>query len=91
MGVPPPGDTNDRMALGAYFVNNLRLDYTFRLRTLKSLTVGCTVYNLFNKKYYSNGYGWSDISGSANETRVNSMYYFPQAGTNVLANVTFRF
>lgn len=83
------GDDNDRMALAAYFVNNLRLDYTFSLRSVKSLTLGVTVYNLFNQKYYSNGYGWSDYKGA--NIRVNNMYYFPQAGTNVMGNVTLRF
>ncbi|MCD8103276.1 MAG: TonB-dependent receptor [Alistipes sp.] len=85
-------DDNDRLALAAYFVNNLRLDYTVRLRTMKSLTLGFTIYNLFNQKYYSNGYGWVDIFGLGSDAvRVNNMYYFPQAGTNFMANVTLRF
>lgn len=38
-----------------YFVSDLDISYTFRLRGLKSVTVGATVYNLFNEEYETNG------------------------------------
>lgn len=43
--------------LNAYFVTNLDLAYTFKLKGLKSATIGCTIYNIFSEKYESNG--WS--------------------------------
>ncbi|MBR1543996.1 MAG: TonB-dependent receptor [Muribaculaceae bacterium] len=36
-------------------VSDLDLTYTLKLKRLKSLTLGLTIYNLFNKKYESNG------------------------------------
>ena len=42
--------------LDAYFVSNLNLSYTFTLPKTKSITVGCTIYNLFNEEYENNGY-----------------------------------
>lgn len=41
--------------LDAYFVSNFDLSYTFKLLTMKSVTVGCTIYNIFNETYESNG------------------------------------
>ena len=45
--------------LDAYFVSNLNLSYTFALPKIKSITVGCTIYNLFNEEYENNGYAGS--------------------------------
>jgi len=47
--------------LDAYCVSNLNLGYTFKLKGLKSVNVGVTIYNLFDETYESNGYA----SGSA--------------------------
>ncbi|MCD8072780.1 MAG: TonB-dependent receptor [Alistipes sp.] len=83
---------SDKLELDAYCVSNLRLDYTFRLPALRSLTVGFTVYNLFNAKYESNGYEVSYfIEENGKRARYKEMYYFPQAGANVMANLTLRF
>ena len=41
--------------LDSYFTTDLDLSYTFKLRGLKSITIGATVYNLFGEKYESNG------------------------------------
>ncbi|MBP5498811.1 MAG: TonB-dependent receptor [Muribaculaceae bacterium] len=37
------------------FVSDLDLSYGFSLKHVKNITLGVTVYNLFNKKYESNG------------------------------------
>ncbi|MCD7969540.1 MAG: TonB-dependent receptor [Alistipes sp.] len=83
----------DKLRLDAYCTSNLTLDYTFRLRTVKSLTLGFTVYNLFNAKYESNGYEYTrfELDGNGKRVRNKTMYYFPQAGTNVMGTVSFRF
>lgn len=78
--------------LDAYFVSNLNLSYTFKLPKVKSVTVGCTLYNLFNETYENNGYagsGYSRVDGKPQ--RYNYTGYAAQAGTNVMANVTLRF
>ncbi|MCC8035969.1 MAG: TonB-dependent receptor [Rikenellaceae bacterium] len=83
---------SDKLELDAYCVSNLRLDYSFRLPSLKSMTVGFTVYNILNAKYESNGYEVTYfIEENGRRARLKQMYYFPQAGTNVMANITLRF
>lgn len=43
--------------LDSYCVSDLHLGYTFRhIKGIKGLRLGVTVYNLFNKKYFNNGY-----------------------------------
>lgn len=74
--------------LDSYFINNLRAGYTFPLKVLKSVSVNVLVNNLFNVMYSSNGAVYSSMY---NGERTDDRYYFPQAGTNVLANVSFRF
>jgi len=81
--------SDDARSLDAYFVNNLNLRYTWKLNFIKSIDFNVLVNNLFNEKYETNGYTW--YSYYENDKRVNDMRYFPQAGTNVLASVTFKF
>lgn len=79
---------NPNMKLDAYCVTNLNLGYTFHTRSAKSVRLGVAVYNLFNAKYSNNGYGFSEYYEDAQH---DTAYYFPQAPTNVLANVTINF
>ena len=76
--------------LDAYFVSNLNVAYTFKLPKLKSVTIGCTVYNLFNEEYENNGWASSDYTNST-EHRNNYTGYAVQAGTNVLGHVSLSF
>lgn len=78
--------------LDAYFVSNLSVAYTFTLPYTKQVTVGCTVYNLFNERYENNGYAGSGyyVDG-AEKVRYNYAGYAAQAGTNALAHVTILF
>lgn len=71
------------LSLDDYCVTNLRVAHTFR-----RATIGIAVNNLFDAQYSSNGYGWDWMEGPA---RVAEMYYFPQAGINMTANLTVRF
>ena len=79
--------------LDAYFVSNLNLSYTFKLPLIKSATIGCTVYNLFNEEYENNGYAGSGFYKDSNGQRVRYDYagYAAQAGTNFLAHLTLKF
>lgn len=80
------------LMLDAYFVNNLRLNYTFKLPSMQFLNVGLAVNNLFNAMYCNNGWGYSMMVRDGNSTfRCNDMGYFPQAGINVMGSVTLRF
>ena len=79
---------NANMQLDAYCVSHLNLGYTFKAGAAKSFRIGLLVNNLFNAKYESNGYGWSEAYEGAQDDHA---YYFPQAPTNVLANLTVKF
>ena len=76
-------------SISACFVNNLRLGYDFG----KRLSVQLSVNNLFNAQYETNGWVWScyyrQPDGSLEPYSEKS--YFPQAGINVLANISLRF
>ena len=76
--------------LDAYFVNNLRLSYTFRFKGVKSLTLGATIYNLFNEEYENNGYAGSGYYTDDDGTRhrYNDAGYAAQAGINALGHIT---
>ena len=76
--------------LDSYFVSNLNMAYTFKLPRTKSVTVGCTVYNLFNEKYENNGWASSDYTNNVSN-RNNYTGYAAQAGTNILANISLSF
>ncbi|MDP4271518.1 MAG: TonB-dependent receptor, partial [Bacteroidota bacterium] len=78
---------NDR-SLNAYFVNNLRVGYVLNPKAVKELGFSILVNNIFNVKYESNAWVYSYYYDGV---RYASDGYFPQAGTNVLANVTLKF
>lgn len=78
--------------LDAYFVSNLSLDYTFQMRAVKNITIGCTIYNIFNEEYENNGYAGSGYyTDNGKKVRYNYAGYAAQAGINALAHVTLRF
>lgn len=54
------GNHEVSMVLKRHFITNLDLAYTFHLKGVKSITAGCTLYNLFSAKYFNNG--WTDPS-----------------------------
>ena len=78
----------ETLSLDDYSVTNLDLAYTLPSRAAKSVRLGLCVYNLFNKKYCSNGYGYSYMWDGE---RYDEAYYFPQAPLHILANVTVKF
>ncbi|NDV84149.1 TonB-dependent receptor [Bacteroides sp. 51] len=86
-------------SLDAYFVSHLHAGYTFNVPYTKGVTVGATVYNIFNKKYETNGYSQTaavyetDAEGNkvGNATIYNDPRYYPMAGTNVLFNIALKF
>lgn len=86
--------------LDAYFVSNLNVSYTFKLPSVKSITVGVSVYNLFDEEYESNGYASrTAVYPSAEGAKpvgvrpeiVPYAAYYPNAGVNALAHLTLRF
>ena len=79
--------------LDSYFVSDLSLAYTFRkIRGMKELRVGFTIYNLFNEKYCNNGYAGAGYYLEDGKPVVYRYAGFAaQATTNVLATVSLSF
>ena len=77
-------------ALDAYFVNNLRIAYTFTPKWIKEITIGATIYNIFNEEYESNGYAGSGYYTGDDGTRHRYNYagFAAQAGINALGHIT---
>lgn len=49
------GETYTSAMIDAAVVTDLDIAYTFKVRGLKSATIGVTIYNLFDEEYESNG------------------------------------
>lgn len=79
--------------LDSYFVSNLHLSYTFKTNTVKAITLGLSINNLFNEEYENNGYAGSGfyMDDNNNKVRYNYAGYAAQAGTNVMCNISLRF
>lgn len=80
--------------LDSYFVNDLHLGYTFhKVAGIRKLYVGFSIYNLFNEKYFNNGYAGAGYYKGDNGEPVIYRYagYSAQAPTHVSANVSLTF
>ncbi|MCO4293368.1 TonB-dependent receptor [Solitalea sp. MAHUQ-68] len=75
-------------SMDAFFVSDLLLNYNLQFKSIKNLGFTVMVNNLLNAKYEPNGYTWGYIAGGE---RINENFYFPQAGTNVLAGLNLKF
>ena len=77
--------------LDAYFVSNLRLAYSFDMPRTKGVTVGVTIYNLFDHEYENNGYAGSGFyTDNGEKIRYNYAGYAAQAGINALGTISIR-
>ena len=90
--------------LDAYFVNNLKAEYKFKLAFFEEIAVTALVNNIFNVKYESNAWIYKYKSGDGSydgsygdiysTDRGNGYYdmagYFPQAGTNFLLGLRMK-
>ncbi|RYU87923.1 TonB-dependent receptor [Mucilaginibacter terrigena] len=74
--------------LRSYFVNDVRLSYSFSTKAIKNIGLGLLVSNVFSKKYEANGATYPEVDSG---TLVNYNYYFPQATRNFLASVSLSF
>ncbi|HEX2976803.1 MAG TPA: TonB-dependent receptor [Bacteroidales bacterium] len=79
---------NPERTIDPYFVNNLRLDVTPKLNSLKQLDIQLLVNNILNERYENNAYGGNWYEDGQEKTWS---YYFPQAGTNYMLRLGFKF
>lgn len=78
-------NTSDKgRMLKSYFVEDIRLNYTFSRKVLKKVQVYFQVNNLFDKLYESNGYTYNYIS---NGHLYVENFYFPMAKINFTGGV----
>jgi iron complex outermembrane recepter protein len=81
-------DPNSNRTIDSYFVNNVRLRYSFQTKAVKNIGISLLVYNIFSEKYVTNGATYPDIeSGQV----VNYNYYFPQAPRNFFLSLSLGF
>jgi iron complex outermembrane receptor protein len=71
-----------------YFVNNLRMDLSPGVKSIKGLDIQLMVNNIFNSLYESNAYGGNWYEDGVEKTWS---YYFPQAGINFMCRLNLRF
>jgi iron complex outermembrane receptor protein len=74
-------------SIDPYFVENVKLSYTFHPKVLKEINLIFQLNNVFNKLYESNGYTYNYIY--AGEFTVEN-YYYPMAGTNFMAAINIK-
>lgn len=81
--------SNEDRVIDAYFVSDLRFDYSFTTDVIKEVRLGLLVNNLFGQEYVSNGYTFGYSGGPDFNVREN--YFYPQALTNFMASLSLRF
>jgi iron complex outermembrane receptor protein len=76
-------------SLDAFWVSDLRMNYLISgFYHFKEIRVSMLVNNIFDKAYAPNGYTYSGILGGE---RRDYNFFFPQAGTNALVQLSFSF
>lgn len=79
--------SDDNRKLNAFFVNDLRANYTISPKIVKEISFSLLVNNVLNRLYESNGYTYSYIY---DKQVITENFYYPQAGTNFLLAVRVR-
>ncbi len=75
--------------LDSYLINDLQFSYDWSTTPLlSSLEATLKVNNIFDEMYESNGYTYGYISGGE---RQFFNYYYPQAGRNIMLQLSFNF
>jgi len=78
---------NDDRSLHPYFVNNLVLNYQFRLRPFSEIGISLMINNLFNQKYETNAWIYRYNYGGQ---QYNMNGYFPQALINYMVGIALK-
>ena len=88
----PPGyslyESGSKRYLNSYFVNGVRLNYDFSIKSVKDIGISLLINNIFSTNYSSNGATYPDIEGGK---VVNYSTFFPQAPINFLVGLSLKF
>ncbi|MDR2887059.1 MAG: TonB-dependent receptor [Bacteroidales bacterium] len=79
---------SDERSIDPYFVNNLQVAFTPKIKHTDNVELQFMVNNIFNEKYESNAYGGTWYEDGVENTWS---YYFPQAGTSFMSRIVVRF
>jgi iron complex outermembrane receptor protein len=80
-------ENNDR-ALDAYFLNNLKIQYSIHTKLIKDIDIHLLINNITNESYVSNAWVYTYYF---NGERAKMDGLFPQAGIHFLAGLILRF
>ncbi|MCR5820660.1 MAG: TonB-dependent receptor [Bacteroidaceae bacterium] len=96
--------TTETLMLGAHFTTDVDLAYTFRpggAKCLKDITVGITLYNIFNTKFDNNGWAAPQFQQAADGSVFalntwglrdsEAVGFAPSAPFNFLAHISVNF
>lgn len=70
-----------------YYVQQMRVIYSPKIKSIKEMNIAFQLNNLFNKRYEANGYTYGYYTGGK---LVNENFLFPQAGLNFMISVNIR-
>ncbi len=80
--------SNSDRGIDAYFINNLKIDYSIKTNFFKEISLHLMVNNLLNEEYETKAWVYSYILGGG---RYKQDGYFPQAGTNFMFGADLHF
>ncbi len=80
--------SSDRM-LDAYFVNDMRFNYRWEPRHLKSIELVVQINNIFNHTYESNAWIYKGVVGEQGLVVIEDGF-FPQAGRHFMFGINIR-
>lgn len=81
--------SNDNYVLDAYFVNDVRIDYTFKGgKYFKEIGFNLNVNNILDEKYETNAWIYRYYYDGKEDYMDG---FFPQAGTHIMGGVSFLF
>ena len=75
---------NKARDLTSFYTEDIRVVYTLKNKFVKECNLIFQVYNVFNNLYSPYGNNYASINAG---TFTSSNYYFPMAGTNVMAAI----
>lgn len=79
---------NQERTIDPYFVNNLRIDFEPKVKSVKAMELQLLIINILNVMYESNGYGGNWYEDGIEKSWA---YYFPQAGTSFMLKMNLKF
>ncbi|MDQ3047464.1 MAG: TonB-dependent receptor [Bacteroidota bacterium] len=80
--------SNASRKLDAYLIHDVRINYSFKTKYIRQISLIASVNNIFSEQYESNGYTYGYISGGE---RITENFYYAQAGINFMGGISLKF